>query len=419
MYTKIINPKTNRKVNINSKLGSYILKNYLVYLNHQYGSSSSSDNSEVNNIGIYWKDPYSAPLPYNRRVLKKDTARINEQGITSGCYLATQILVLKITIDNVMKQLTEGREMSSSQLKIINDYKLRWGELFFSLFFEYLHRSNTTDINFQALYNPSLKKKDIDFKSFNKITKWEKIEWVLEDLMEVNSATREQIKVLISTIYKGFTGQQPDILTRQIDNENIDDIIKQSDKEPIVLYIKNGNEPDHWFYMYKKHIYTTYGMAAYIDEERGIKMEKADIEDPTNEGSILSPLQIFNMEDTQNVELFSNLLRLLKKPIDTAKDDKEEFIKLYKYFFLGTILEKSNATGSSKLITQDRVQKRIHREAELSYEQRNRIEIVALFSHGEYMSSHIFDIINLIISYHFNKIHDPKTSLYIKQLAGK
>ena len=28
MYSKIVNPKTNRKVNINSKLGKNILKNY-------------------------------------------------------------------------------------------------------------------------------------------------------------------------------------------------------------------------------------------------------------------------------------------------------------------------------------------------------------------------------------------------------
>ena len=33
MYSKIINPKTGRKVNVNGKLGKSIIRNYLVFLN--------------------------------------------------------------------------------------------------------------------------------------------------------------------------------------------------------------------------------------------------------------------------------------------------------------------------------------------------------------------------------------------------
>ena len=33
MYSKIVNPKTGRKVNVNGRLGKSIIKNYIVFLN--------------------------------------------------------------------------------------------------------------------------------------------------------------------------------------------------------------------------------------------------------------------------------------------------------------------------------------------------------------------------------------------------
>ena len=42
MYTKISNPKTGRKVNITSRLGKQIIRNYLNYLNGGDGNSVNS-----------------------------------------------------------------------------------------------------------------------------------------------------------------------------------------------------------------------------------------------------------------------------------------------------------------------------------------------------------------------------------------
>ena len=48
MYNKIVNPNTNRLVNINSKLGKTILKNYVIY--NIGGSSSDSTSVEDDNF---------------------------------------------------------------------------------------------------------------------------------------------------------------------------------------------------------------------------------------------------------------------------------------------------------------------------------------------------------------------------------
>lgn len=45
MYNNIINPKTNRKVNINSKLGKFILTNYF---NKIYGGAKNKEFCEIN-----------------------------------------------------------------------------------------------------------------------------------------------------------------------------------------------------------------------------------------------------------------------------------------------------------------------------------------------------------------------------------
>ena len=51
MYNRIINPKTNRKVNINSKLGKYILKKYLFFIN----GGATNENTGATNENTEYK----------------------------------------------------------------------------------------------------------------------------------------------------------------------------------------------------------------------------------------------------------------------------------------------------------------------------------------------------------------------------
>ena len=127
--------------------------------------------------------------------------------------------------------------MSDEENKVIEAYKLRWGDLFFSLFFEFLHRVDKNDLNFQNLYAPILK--EFKIEDFNKKTKWGKFEWILHQ-MKVEDEECQKIRYLIWKIYQGFTGQEPNHLTIKIDNYNIDDIINHIEVES-----KNIGKTDH------------------------------------------------------------------------------------------------------------------------------------------------------------------------------
>ena len=310
--------------------------------------------------------------------------------------------------------------MSDEENKVIEAYKLRWGDLFFSLFFEFLHRVDKNDLNFQNLYAPILK--EFKIEDFNKKTKWGKFEWILHQ-MKVEDEECQKIRYLIWKIYQGFTGQEPNHLTIKIDNYNIDDIIKQSDKLPIVFYIKNRNEPDHWFLMHESQLFTTYGMFAYVDETKVVK--GSDVEDPKNEGNISSPLKTFKMTDESILLKFKRLLTLLEA--DQVYQNSSEYIDLYKYFFLGITLkvdefenvtEISQAKSSHHTISKERIKRRIDEEAIYSSDNRRNINIVALQYNDEHMSKHIFYIFNLIIKYHYTEINKFRSLKLIKEITG-
>ena len=74
MYLKNLNPQTNRKVNINSKLGKNILKRYLDII---YGGSSNDDESNDNDLDEKLKLARALTIANDRaRELAKEKAEI-------------------------------------------------------------------------------------------------------------------------------------------------------------------------------------------------------------------------------------------------------------------------------------------------------------------------------------------------------
>ena len=56
MYTKITNPKTGRKVSINSSLGKNIIRNYLNYVNEQELELNEIEQQKSSLSNTFFKD---------------------------------------------------------------------------------------------------------------------------------------------------------------------------------------------------------------------------------------------------------------------------------------------------------------------------------------------------------------------------
>ena len=65
MYDKIVNPKTNRKVKINSKIGKSILMNYFnkIYKETIGGGQQQPNNGRWGSMGEFFQQPSTSYPP--------------------------------------------------------------------------------------------------------------------------------------------------------------------------------------------------------------------------------------------------------------------------------------------------------------------------------------------------------------------
>ena len=98
MYSKIINPKTGRKVNVNGKLGKSIIRNYLVFLNGgEFGEKTKEALRRSDNNRQYKNQKKTL-----NKIINMDTPERVEPTPTQGIYNNIMGLQLQKRLNKLM-----------------------------------------------------------------------------------------------------------------------------------------------------------------------------------------------------------------------------------------------------------------------------------------------------------------------------
>ena len=279
-YKKIKNPITKKYVNIYSKLGVEILKNYL-YNYIQYGSSNpfrppkssiqtkkrlvdaprnskkeedESLSSEINE----WKTMSRWPegiRPQHKHFSRSAKSKTELTGFTSSCGEAAKIRVIDIIFDEIMKALPNKFPHINEEIlqKNLQDYKKRWIEFLLPIISDPVNIIKIKDTNFQALYKRIIGEGvDID-----KLNGEQKILLILENMNSTPEIQNKHIDTL-RYIYQIFFIRYDNTHIKLETSSELADILEQSKLEPIIFFIKKIHPPttqnprvaQHWFYIY-------------------------------------------------------------------------------------------------------------------------------------------------------------------------
>ena len=444
-YKKIKNPITKKYVNIYSKIGVEILKKYL-YNYIQYGSSNpfrplkssiqtkkrlvdaprSSKkeedekeeqlSSEIND----WKTMSRWPegiRPQHKHFSRSAKSKTELTGFTSSCGEAAKIRVIDIIFDEIMKALPNKFPHINEEIlqKNLQDYKKRWIEFLLPIFSDPVNIIKIQDNNFQALYKRIIGEGiDID-----KLNGEQKILLILENMDLTPEIQQKHIDTL-RYIYQSFFIRHDNSHIKLETSSELADILEQSKLEPIIFFIKkihpsttqNPRVAQHWFYIYNNYLYTTYGIGIYVDKE----LAKKDIELRENNATIFSELKIIEKNE-KNISLFIELLSLLETG-DVQQENR--FNYLYRYFFLGNEDGLSLKCNDSR-VTPEQIQEEVNEEINenlyrLSRDE-NKASIVYLYGKHKSIYSHIKELMEALIPYHYQNIYQPVNIHVLKELA--